>query len=64
MKGLLEYKGYQGTIEYSVEDNIYFGSITGIRSLISYEGQSKDDLKANFEVAVDEYLEFCAIVGD
>jgi len=63
MKGLLEYKGYHGTVEYSAEDNILFGSVIGIRSLISYEGQSTDELKADFEGAVDEYLELCAEKG-
>ena len=63
MKGVLEYKGYHGTVEYSAEDNILFGSIIGITSLISYEAQSTDELKVNFESAVDEYLELCAEKG-
>lgn len=60
MNNILEYKGYNGTVEYSADDNVLFGKIIGIKSLISYEGQSVVELKADFESAVDEYLEFCA----
>ncbi len=59
MNNLLEYKGYSGTVEYSSEDNILFGKVIGIKSLVSYEGQSVDELRADFEGAVDEYLESC-----
>lgn len=59
MNNILEYKGYSGTVEYSADDNILFGKVIGIKSLISYEGQSVDELRADFEDAVDEYLEYC-----
>ncbi len=59
MNNILEYKGYNGTVEYSAEDNVLFGKVIGIKSLISYEGQSVEELKADFEGAVDEYLEYC-----
>lgn len=59
MNNILEYKGYNGTVEYSSEDNVLFGKVIGIKSLISYEGQSVEELKADFEGAVDEYLEYC-----
>ena len=36
---LLEYKGYQGTIE--IEDNILFGHVLGLKNtIISYEGNN------------------------
>lgn len=59
MNNILEYKGYNGTVEYSADDSVLFGKVIGIKSLISYEGQSVEELKADFEGAVDEYLEYC-----
>ncbi len=59
MNNIMEYKGYNGTVEYSAEDNILFGKVIGIKSLISYEGQSVEELKADFEGAVDDYIEYC-----
>ena len=34
MKNHLEYKGYIGTVEFSTEDNLLFGKITGINDLV------------------------------
>ena len=56
---IIEYKGYYGSVDYSAEDNILFGSVIGVRGLISYEGNSIDELRTNFEEAVDAYLEMC-----
>lgn len=58
MKQLI-YKGYAGSIEYSREDDIFFGKVLGIRSLISYEGKTGKDLEKDFQEAVDFYLEDC-----
>lgn len=59
MKNAMEYKGYFGTVEYSESDHILFGRVIGIDSLISYEGSSVDELRSDFEAAVDDYLELC-----
>lgn len=59
----MEYKGYFGTVEYSESDNILFGKVIGIGSLISYEGRSIDELRGDFESAVDDYLELCSEKG-
>ncbi len=56
---IIEHKGYYGSVDYSAEDNILFGSVIGVRGLISYEGSSIDELRADFEEAVDGYLEMC-----
>lgn len=57
MKNQLIYKGYNGSNCFSKEDNIYFGKITNITNLVSYEGTSIKELEENFKNAVDDYLE-------
>ena len=61
MKGsnLLNYKGYYGTVETSLEDNILFGKVLGLNGLISYEGETLQDLKEDFCGAIDDYLADC-----
>ena len=59
MSNLLSYKNYNGTVEYSKEDNCLFGKVVGIRSLLSYEGVSVQELEQDFQNAVDEYLSDC-----
>lgn len=59
MSNLLEYKGYYGTVEFSNADNVLFGKVLGIRSLLSYEGKCLDSLRDDFEDVIDDYLETC-----
>jgi len=56
----LEYKGYFGSIEYSEEDNCFFGKVLGMnKSCITYEGENASELIEDFRGAVDMYLEHC-----
>lgn len=57
MKNLIEYKGYLGSVNYNDEDEIFYGRIEYIRSLISYEGHDVESLKNSFYDAVEDYLE-------
>ncbi|MBQ9823127.1 MAG: type II toxin-antitoxin system HicB family antitoxin [Solobacterium sp.] len=63
MKNTLEYKGYVGSLEFSEEDSLLFGKVLGIRSLISYEGESAKELLEDFHQAVDDYLSLCEETG-
>lgn len=55
------YKGYRGTIEYSVSDNCYFGRII-CDSLINYEADDVMKLYKNFKYVVDDYIEFQEVI--
>ena len=59
MKNTMEYKGYIGSVEFSEEDCILYGKVMGIRSLISYEGETAKELLEDFHGAVDDYLTLC-----
>lgn len=63
MKNTMEYKGYVGSVEFSEEDEKFFGKVQGIRSLISYEGTTARELIEDFRSAVDDYLELCQAEG-
>lgn len=63
MNNTIEYKGYLGSVEFSEEDGLFYGKVMGIRSLISYEGETAKELLKDFHGAVDDYLEACAADG-
>ena len=63
MKNILEYKGYEGSVNTSKEDNCLCGRVLGIQSLLMYEGKTDEALEKNFKKVVDEYLEACASSG-
>ena len=64
MSNLLAYKNYNGTVEYSKEDGCLFGKVTGIKSLLSYEGDSVRELEKDFQNVIDEYLRDCEEKGN
>lgn len=59
----MEYKGYVGSVEYSEDDGLLYGKVQGIRSLLSYEGNSVAELKEDFHEVVDAYLDDCKEEG-
>lgn len=61
--GVLKYKNFIGSVEYSDTDKILYGKVLGIRGLISYEGQSVEELEQDFKCGIDEYLEVCKEKG-
>ena len=63
MSQTLQYKGYDGSVEYSAEDRVLHGRLLGIRDAIIFEGANVDSLESNFRAAVDEYLAFCSAEG-
>lgn len=63
MNNTMEYKGYIGSVEFSETDQILYGKVQGIRSLISYEGVTVSELINDFRGAVDDYISLCAAEG-
>lgn len=63
MKNTMEYKGYVGSVEFAEEKTCFFGTVLGINTPISYEGESAWKLITNFHTAVDDYLARCSKEG-
>ncbi len=55
---LFEYRGYKGYGDYCVDSDVYFGKITGIKDLVTFESATLADLEMEFCKAVDDYMEF------
>ena len=64
MKNAMTYKGYAARIEFDAEDRIFFGRLTGIRDIVTFHGETVNELEAAFKEAVDDYLATCAKLGD
>lgn len=59
----LNYKGYIGSVEISIEDACLHGRILFIDDLVTYEGDSVPGIQEAFQEAVDRYLGHCQRVG-
>ena len=49
-------KDYYGTVNIFEEDNVLYGKVIGIKGLLSYEGETVEELKQDFHNVVDEYI--------
>ena len=63
MNDYLTYEGYLGTVLFSAEDEVFYGKVSGINDLITFEGKSVKELKNAFEESIDDYLESCKQLG-
>jgi predicted HicB family RNase H-like nuclease len=63
MKQILNYKGYQGSVDFELDDNILFGKVLFISDTVVYEADTPLNLQSAFEEAVDDYIETCKALG-
>jgi predicted HicB family RNase H-like nuclease len=59
MKNVLTYKGFIGSVNFSADDNVFFGKIEGTNDLITFEGETVQELKDAFCYMVDEHIKDC-----
>ena len=64
MKNAMTYKGYTARIDFDGDDRIFFCRLAGIRDIITFHGETVDELEAAFKEAVDDYLETCVKLGE
>jgi len=60
----MHYKGYEGTVSYDDEAEIFHGEVINTRDVITFQGISIKELKAAFKDSIDDYLEFCKERGE
>ncbi len=63
MKNIMRYKGYIARIEYEEADGVFTGEVIGLSEKISFHGASVDELRGDFEFAIDHYLSVCREAG-
>ena len=59
MKSTIEYKNYFGSIKFSEKDELFYGRVLGIKSLLTFEGRNVHELLEDFHGVFDDYLEIC-----
>jgi predicted HicB family RNase H-like nuclease len=61
---MMEYKGYLGLVEYDDEAGIFHGEVVNLRDMITFQGETVQELRRAFQESVDDYLAFCAERGE
>jgi len=60
----MEYKGYFAKVEFDDDANIFHGEVINLRDVITFEGETVNELKEAFQDSVDDYLSFCSERGE
>ena len=60
----MKYKGYLGSVIYNDNDEVFYGSVLGIKDVVTFQGCSVDELKQAFKDSVNDYLDFCKERGE
>ena len=61
---LIQYKGFVGRIEYDDEAGLFHGEVINLRDVITFRGESVQQLRQALQDSVEDYLEFCAARGE
>ena len=57
---MMEYKGRLGRVAYDDEAGIFHGEVINLRDVITFQGETVQELRTAFQESVDDYLVFCA----
>src|SRR3954453_4223473 len=61
---MTNYKGYLGQFEVDTETSLIRGKVMNTRDLITFHGKTVEEAQQAFRDSVDDYLEFCASLGE
>jgi predicted HicB family RNase H-like nuclease len=63
MNNTISYKGFTAKIEFSADDNVFFGRILGVDDIVTFHGETVKELKAAMKETMDFYLAVCKKSG-
>ncbi len=63
MQNVMKYRGYSARVDFDAKDNLLVGRLLGMTETIVFHGASVEELRADFEFAVDHYLAECDRAG-
>ena len=56
---MLNYKGYIGKAEYDDENHVFTGCVINVKTVITFQGSTVDEIENNFKTSIDDYLDWC-----
>lgn len=60
----MKYKGYVGEVTFDDGAKIYHGEVLGLRTIITFQGDTTKEAEQAFKDSVDDYLQWCKERGD
>lgn len=63
MLNIMKYRSYTARIDFESKDEVFVGRLLGMSVPIAFHGASVEELRGDFEFAVDHYLAQCERMG-
>ncbi len=60
---MLEYNGFIGEVDFDENARTFYGKVVNANVLISFRGQTVDELEKSFRDVIETYLEDCRQEG-
>ena len=60
----MKYKGYEGSVTFDDEAEVFHGEVINTKDVITFQGTSVKELGKEFRKSVDDYLAFCEEKGE
>jgi predicted HicB family RNase H-like nuclease len=60
----MKYNGYTAEVKYDEDAEVFFGTVINTKDTITFQSENAHELKKEFHDSVDDYLEFCAEIGE
>lgn len=57
MRDRLTHKGFIGSVNFSTNDQVFYGKVEDINDLVTFEGPTIDELENAFKIAVDLHIQ-------
>ncbi|MDR0910654.1 MAG: type II toxin-antitoxin system HicB family antitoxin [Spirochaetaceae bacterium] len=56
---MMQYRGYIGEVSYDSEARLFHGEVLNTHDVITFQGESVNEIEKAFHESVDDYLEWC-----
>jgi len=63
MNNTLTYKGFTAKVEFSADDEVFFGRVLDIDDIVTFHADTVEELKAEMSGMIDFYIETCEKKG-
>ncbi len=60
---MLKYKDFVGRVEYDSEGKVFTGEVLGLRTVLTFQGRTSEEIETSFKETIDLYLTMCAEEG-
>lgn len=63
LSNIISHRGYHAEVKFDPSADAFHGRVLGMRDVISFYGQTPEELRREMQAAIDDYLAWCEADG-